>query len=73
MPREGDYPDKEYYSVADLAERFGVSQHTVRRWLRRDDVKPYHFSKRTLRYHRDDITIFESECSPTETPSQDED
>lgn len=42
-------------SVADVAEHFGVSTRTVRRWLKSDDPPPHRRAGSAIRFRLDEV------------------
>ncbi|AEF87026.1 excisionase/Xis, DNA-binding protein [Treponema primitia ZAS-2] len=57
-----DQPAKEYYTYQEVAEKFGVSDRTVWRWVVTGTIKARRFSRQIVR-----IPVAEIDGPPIET------
>lgn len=64
MRQGGD--EMELVSEQDAAKLLGVSETTVRRWVKRKILTVYHTPTRRRRYKMDDIRKFQVDLTPLE-------
>ena len=50
--------DKDFFSVADLAELLGVTKRTVHRWIKEGQIKYMRLGKKLIRFNRSHIEDF---------------
>ena len=51
--------DRAHANVRDVADHFGVSERTVRRWLQATDI-PYRRIAGTIRFNIDEVDVWAS-------------
>jgi excisionase family DNA binding protein len=50
--------EKRFYSVEELSSMFGVSEESVRRWIRGGELRAYRLGRRELRISKEDLDRF---------------
>jgi excisionase family DNA binding protein len=59
----GNTTNRQWYSFAQLADRWDVGRTTVRRWVRENRLKPHAFSAQTIRFSHKEVERFERETA----------
>ncbi len=67
-----DWTTEQYFSVADVAERFAISKSTVRRMIARGEIEAHRFGAYEMRISSGSIARFLSDNSTTKESVADE-
>ena len=59
-------PEKEFYSVKELAELLGVCEMTIYRMMKRGEIAYYSIG-RAKRFRREDVEAFLKRCRTNES------